>query len=226
MKEKLIGYLSDFVTQRRLELFDKVLGKRTRYITVVLEDIFQSHNASAVLRSCDCFGIQNIHVIENLNKFQVSPDVALGANKWLTIYKYSRYKNNTKDCINTLKEQGYRIVATSPHKNNSLMNDFDLAKGKTALLFGSELHGLSKSALELADEFVMIPMSGFTESLNISVSAALLINYFTSLLRNDPSINWQLSTEEKSDIKLQWLKNSIKKSDAIERLFIENQQID
>lgn len=224
MKEDLIRHLSKFITKRRLDLFEKVLSLRTRYITVVLEDIYQPHNASAVLRSCDCFGIQDIHIVENQNQFRVSPDVALGANKWLSLYTYNKKKENTSDTIHHLRKQGYRIVATSPHKKECLLADFDLKKGKTALLFGSELNGLSRIALKEADEFIKIPMAGFTESLNISVSAALIINHLTNEIRNNTEIKWQLTDDEKTDIKLAWLKNSIKKSAAIERLFIEQQE--
>ena len=129
-------------------LFEKVLAKRTNYITVILEDIFQPQNASAVLRTCDCFGIQNVHVIENRNEFNVSKEVALGASKWLTIHKYKSSENNSLEAVRTLKKQGYRIVATTPHKNDQLLPDFDLTKGKTALVFGSELPGISETIIK------------------------------------------------------------------------------
>src|SRR4030042_2486900 len=170
MKEKLIKYLEQFVTERRLQLINRVLSQRTRYITVVLEDIYQSHNASAVLRSCDCFGIQDVHIIENRNTYQLNPDVALGSNKWLTLYKYTREQNNTATALTKLKKTGYRIVATTPHANGCPLQEFDLHKGKTALVFGTELEGLTGNATTMADEFLTIPMAGFTESLNISVT--------------------------------------------------------
>jgi tRNA (guanosine-2'-O-)-methyltransferase len=220
MEETLIEHLSKFVTSRRLDLFDAVLNMRTRYITVVLEDIYQSHNTSAVLRSCDCFGIQDVHIIENRNPFQVSPDVALGADKWLTIFRYNNGSENTTDALRQLKNKGYRIVATSPHKNDCPISEYDLEKGKTALLLGSELNGLSPAAMQAADEFVKIPMTGFTESLNISVSAAIFLYHLTGLLKNGNKIIWGLTPEEKAEVKLTWLKNSIRKSSEIERLFL------
>ena len=223
MQEKLIEHLSQFVTDRRVELFDTLLALRTRYITVVLEDIFQAHNASAVLRSCECFGIQDVHFIENQNPCRISPDVALGANKWLNLFRYNQLAENTLPAIESLKNKGYRIVATTPHKNDCTLEDFELCKGKTALLFGSELKGLSPLAMDMADEFVKIPMAGFTESLNISVTAALFIHHLTGKLRNHPTINWQLTHQEKQEIKLVWLKNSIKKSALIEKSFLDGQ---
>lgn len=226
MHENLIEYLSGFVTERRVKLFDKLLDLRTRYITIVLEDIYQAHNASAVLRSCECFGIQDVHLIENQFEYRISPDVALGSDKWLTLHRYNNPQaKNTETAIETLRNNGYRIVATTPHKNDCSLEEFDLNKGKTALLFGSELNGLSPRAMEMADEYVKIPMAGFTESLNISVTAALFIHHLTGRLRKDPAINWNLTPEEKQEIKLIWLRKSIKKSALIEKKFFEGQQV-
>jgi len=225
MHEKLIEHLSQFITDRRVRLFDTLLDQRTRYITLVLEDIYQAHNASAVLRSCECFGIQDVHIIENRNQYRISPDVALGANKWLNLCRYNQLAENTLPAIESLKSKGYRIVATTPHKNDCSLNDFNLHQGKVALLFGSELKGLSPLAMSVADEFVKIPMMGFTESLNISVTAALFIHHLTGRLRKDTSINWALTPEEKQEIKLVWLKNSIKKSALIEKAFLDDQNI-
>jgi len=225
MNEKLIDHLSEFVTKRRLQLFDTLLNFRTRYITLVLEDLFQPHNTSAVLRSCECFGIQDVHIIENLNQYRLSPDIALGSHKWLTLFRYNQESNNTKTAIKTLKEQGYRIAATTPHKNDRTIDEFDLSRGKVALLFGSELNGLSPQAMQLADEFVKIPMVGFTESLNISVTAAIFIQHLTGKLRRDTTIPWQLTHEEKQQVKLAWLRNTIRKSELIEKAFIDAQNI-
>jgi tRNA (guanosine-2'-O-)-methyltransferase len=225
MSDKLIEHLSGFVTGRRLKLFDTLLNFRTRYITVVLEDLFQPHNSSAVLRSCDCFGIQDIHIIENANPFRISPDVALGSHKWLSLYRYNQEYENTRPAISGLKAAGYRIVATTPHKNDCTLGDFSLLKGKIALLFGSELKGLSPTAMQLADEFVKIPMVGFTESLNISVTAAIFIHHLTGKLRQGSGINWQLSDEEMMQIKLSWLKKTVRKSELIEKAFLEDQNL-
>ena len=143
MQNELIRYLSSFLTPERLLLFNRVVNQRTNYLTVVLEDIFQPQNASAVLRSCDCFGIQNVHVIENWNTFTVDREVAMGASKWIDIHRYNQLDKNTPAAVKALKKKGYRIVATSPHINEQLLPDFDISKGKAALVFGSEFKGLS-----------------------------------------------------------------------------------
>jgi len=218
MKEKFLQYLLDFVSEHRNEIINKVLNYRTKYITVVLEDIFQSHNASAVLRSCDCFGIQDIHIIENKNKYQINPDVALGATKWLNLIKYNKKDNNTLTAIQHLKNQGYRIIATTSNENDVYLENFNIQKGKVALFFGTELTGLSQTVLNNADECLKIPMYGFTESYNISVSAAIILYHLTLHLRNS-EINWKLNKEEKTNLKINWLKNTIKKSNLLEKSF-------
>lgn len=225
MRTELLKYLSAVVTPERISLYNKIVESRTNYITVVLEDIFQPQNASAVLRSCDCFGIQNVHVIENRNKFQVDTEVAMGSSKWITINSYKNKNNNSLKAIQTLKKNGYRIVATSPHSTDMELPDFDLTKGKAALVFGSELPGISETIMQEADEFLKIPMFGFTESFNISVSAAIILYQLTQKLHNSESIDWHLTEEEKVDIKIQWIKNTIKKSALIEKRFWEEKGI-
>jgi tRNA (guanosine-2'-O-)-methyltransferase len=225
MEEELIKYLSEHVTEKRNVLFDRVIEDRTRYITVLLEDIYQPHNASAVLRSCDCFGIQDVHIVENRNKYTVNPDVALGASKWLNMYKYNEYENNTREAIRKLKQEGYRIVATTPHTNDVELYDFDVTKGKAVMVFGTELTGISDIVKEEADEFVRIPMYGFTESFNISVSAALVLQHLAHQIRS-LNVNWQLSEAEKRAFKLQWLRATVKSAPLIEKEFMRRKSGD
>ena len=222
MNKNLIDYLSKFITEKRFETFLKVINERTDYISIVLEDIYQAQNASAVLRSCDCFGIQNVHIIENENEYNINPTVALGSSQWLNLHRYNSKEQNTIDTINSLKKQGYRIIATTPHTDNVNLEEFDIEKGKFALMFGSEQPGLSDIAMEHADEFLKIPMYGFTESFNISVSAAIILNTLTDRLREKNNLNWLLSEDEKEDVLLNWYKNSINNSEGIIRTYISN----
>jgi tRNA (guanosine-2'-O-)-methyltransferase len=216
---KLYSCLSSAVTDERLALFNRVVENRTNYISVVLEDIFQPQNASAVLRSCDCTGIQNIHIIENRNKFQVDTEVAMGSSKWLSLHTYNNSANNSLQALQTLKEKGYRIVATTPHLNDVELPDFDLTKGKFALVFGTELKGITETVLKNADEYLKIPMFGFTESYNISVSAAIILYQLTERLRLSEKIDWKMTEYEKTETKIQWLRNSIRSSASIEKRF-------
>lgn len=223
MNKELINYLSQFISDNRRAKFDQVLNYRTRHITIVLEDLYQPHNASAVLRSCDIFGIQDIHIIENKNAYTVNKDIAMGSPKWLNLHKYRKEENNTLTCINELKEKGYRIVATSPHKNDCLLDDLSIDK-PFALFFGTELTGISETVYEHADEFVRIPMYGFTESFNISVSAALCLNTLSEKLHQSAN-NWQLNNIEKEVLLLDWLRKSIPKVELIEKDFFMKQKM-
>ncbi len=221
--KQLIDYLSQFVTERRFNLLRKVASERTRYITIALEDIYQSHNASAVLRTCDCLGIQDVHIIENKNRYNLNPDVELGSAQWLSLHKHSGQTNPALTAIAGLKSQGYRIVATSPHTNDVSLDDFDLSKGPVAILFGTEMRGLTDETLAAADEFLRIPMSGFTESFNISVSAAIVLYTLTHHLRKS-EIRWQLTDFEIDTVILEWLRKTIHDSDLLEKRFIFDQQ--
>ncbi|MBI3502533.1 MAG: RNA methyltransferase [Bacteroidetes bacterium] len=218
MSKELLEYLSGFVTAKRLKRFDEVIAERTRHLTLVLEDIYQPHNAAAVLRSCDCFGIQDVHIIENQNKFEANPDVELGSLKWLTIYKYNSKPENTFDCISSLKKKRYKIIVTSPHKNDCSIEELNI-ENKTALFFGTEMRGATPLAFEQADAFVKIPMVGFTESLNISVSAAVTLYTLASRLKKS-QIKWKVTKEEEIEIRLQWLRNSIPKCEILEKDFL------
>ena len=221
---KLIQYLSQFVGDDRLALFGKILAYRTRYLTVVLEDIYQTQNASAVLRTCDCFGLQDIHIIENQNPFKVNYRVTLGSTKWLSLHRYNSPGNNTPSALQGLKSDGYRIVATIPDPSAVTIHDFDLGKGKTALVFGSEKPGISSQVESLADEFLTVPMFGFTESLNISVSAAVIIHQLITRLHNS-DIAWQLTGDEREAVLLHWLRRQIKRCDLLEKAFTQQARI-
>ena len=218
--KKLITYLENFVSERRRNLFDTILSKRTKHITVVLEDLFEKHNISAVARSCDIFGIQDLHIIENKYSSYVSNHVAKGAQKWIDFHNYNKEEHNTQICIDKLRANGYQIIATTPHTDSCILEDFDITK-KTAFVFGVEKAGVSNLVINQADGLLKIPMVGFTESLNISVAAALILNSTTTKLRNS-NINWQLSDKEKEKIKLDWMKKSIKSIDLIIERFKQN----
>jgi tRNA (guanosine-2'-O-)-methyltransferase len=217
-KNRLCEFFKNLKLEKRTELMDRVLNDRTRYITVALENIYQPHNASAVLRSCDCFGVQDVHIIENSYQYELNPHVSLGAAQWLNLHRHNTLDNNTTECLTNLKNEGYRIVATTPDPKAVMIHDFDVKKGKFALLFGTEKFGLTHEAFLMADEFIRIPMYGFTESFNISVSVSLCLFHFTERIRAEKA-DWQLSKEEQTDIYLQWYRNTTTNSEMIERKF-------
>ncbi len=216
---QLLEYLEGYLTPERKQKFTQVLQERTNFITVAIEDVFQVHNTSAVIRSCDVFGVQTAHVIEERFGKRLDKNIAMGAQKWVNV---ERYKSTT-DCIDHLRDKGYKIVATTPHTNSVVLHDFEVTE-PTAFFFGTEKEGLSETVLQQADEHLKIPMFGFSESLNISVSAAIILQHVTQKLKRS-NINWQLTETEKQAIRLQWAKNTIKSSDAIvERFYTEKNQ--
>lgn len=220
LKKELIDYLTTFISDTRKKRFEEVLSIRTDHLRIVLENVYQDHNASAVLRSCESFGVQQIHFIENRNHLRISDDVSMGSHKWLNIQRHNETENNTVATIKHLKSLGYRVVATTPHTNDCTIDVLPVDK-KLALVFGTELEGVSQDALDMADEFVKIPMYGFTESFNVSVCAALCLYELTTRIRKHVP-DYLLNEQEKLDTYFNWLKNSVDKSEALIKNYLEN----
>jgi tRNA (guanosine-2'-O-)-methyltransferase len=205
-----LEFLENILTENRKERFLNVLKNRTRHFTVAVEDVFQMHNTSAVMRSCEVFGIQELNVIEQRFGKRIDKEIAMGAQKWVDINAF----DSITGCLDNLQSRGYQIIATTPHEDDCLLDDFDISK-PSALFFGTERDGLSEEILKRADGFLKIPMVGFTESLNISVSAAIIIQNLTERLRKS-NIQFRLSDEEIIEKRLQWAKNTIKDIKRIE----------
>jgi tRNA (guanosine-2'-O-)-methyltransferase len=206
---KLVEYLETYLTKNRIERFNKVLDNRTKHFTVATEDVYQLHNTSAVMRSCDVFGIQELHVIEERNVKRIDREIAMGAQKWVDLVRH----HSTKEAIKAIKSQGYQIVATTPHEEDCDLADFDFTK-KSCFFFGRETQGLSDEVMKAADCYLKIPMVGFTESLNISVSAAIILQAVTQKMRSS-NLEWQLIETEKLQKRFDWCKKTIKSFDEI-----------
>ena len=219
MQQELIAYLSSFITEERNRKLKEVLEQRTRFITVVLEDLYQTQNISAVMRTCECFGVQDVHIIEKENDFQIHSAISMGANKWLNLYNYKNNHNNIRECIKHLKNKGYRIIATVPTEQSISIDELALDT-PIAFCFGTELTGLSNEIVDMADQCVRIPMYGFTESFNISNSAALILAYFIEKIKKE-NINWTLSEAEKETLHFEWLRKSVKESSLIIDKYLE-----
>lgn len=213
-----IAYLKEFMTEERFDVLKRTVGLRTRYMTVGLENIFHPQNASAVIRSCEAFGIQDVHAVEVLTKFKPNVNIVRGTDKWVDIHRY-RAANASEKLIGKLKNEGYRIVATSPHIDDTTPERFDVTKGKFALFFGTEHAGISDTVREQADEFIKIPMYGMVESLNISVCAAILL-YMLSQRVHTAVDDWQLPEAEQKRILFQWMMESVKDSKRIMQRFV------
>ncbi|HLW30201.1 MAG TPA: RNA methyltransferase [Brumimicrobium sp.] len=214
MEEKLLQALYQIITPEKVEKFERIAAERTRHVTVAVENLFQEHNASAVMRSCDCFGIQDLHIIEQDNKFSINRDIALGAGQWVDHIHYTDNLYPTTKCIETLKSKGYKIAATTPHTDAYTINNVPIDQ-PIAFLFGTEQTGLSEKALDLSDYYVRIPMVGFTESFNISVSAALTINTIRTRLEEQIDFEWKLSQQEQTALKIEWCKRVLKNPESV-----------
>ena len=216
----LIEYLSEFIKEERVKKFDEILSKRTNHVTVVLEDLHKPHNANAVLRSCDGFGLQDVHIIENKNEFDTEGTITLGAHRWLTLHRYNEpQKDNVDVCFDELRKQGYKVIATTPHEQDVNIYDLDVCE-KIALVFGTELDGISQNVIDKADGFAKIPMSGFSESFNISVSAAICMYELTKKIRQS-DIESGLDESYKLKLKLEWMKKSIKAGEQLVAQYLE-----
>jgi tRNA (guanosine-2'-O-)-methyltransferase len=218
---RITEYLGQYISDHKKNFVEKVLSKRTRYLTIVLEDIYQSQNASAVVRTCECMGLQDIHIIENSTRYEVNRYVLKGSYKWVNIIRHKKpSSNNTELCFQRLRELGYTIYATDPSAANQSIHEIDLCQSKAAIVFGNELNGLSDYALDNADHRVRIPMYGFTESLNISASVAVSLSTLIPRLRSMPGI-YELRSAEKDELRLSWYRKMVKKSTIIEKQFLK-----
>ncbi len=221
---RLADHLAKFVSDHKKDFVSRVLGARTRHITVVLENIFQSQNASAVLRTAECMGLQDIHIVENTAKYQLNVRVLKGSHKWLDLHRYrQKGVNNTQVCFDRLRSEGYRILVADPAPDGVPIEDVNVEGGRVALVFGNELRGASAFALKHGHQRIHIPMYGFTESLNISVSVAICLNTFMKKLRHS-KVDFSLSIEEKEALMLTWYKKIVKRSDVLAREFLRTIQ--
>lgn len=221
-KKKLayLHFLKKFVTHARQEKILHLLPQRTRYVAAVLEDVSQSHNAAAILRSCDALGIQNVYAIEHNHQLELKPKISQGAAKWLTLSRFCSQKTNEPlaEAVKALKAQHYTIIGTSPHATKTL-REISLDT-KVALMFGTEDEGLSEEAIRACDDLIAIPQYGFVESLNVSVCAALCLYDLTTRLRAS-SIPWHLSQDEQEVLEIDWLENSVENPGALKQRFLE-----
>ncbi|MBP5710280.1 MAG: RNA methyltransferase [Bacteroidales bacterium] len=220
---QLSEYLRGFVTEERDNRIREVLEKRTRHVTVAVEDLYQTQNISAVLRTCECYGVQDVHVIENENEFQIHSAISMGSNKWLTLHRYKNEAHNTARCIEALKAKGYTVVATLPNDDSLYLDELPVEE-PTAFLFGTELTGLSEEAVALCDKSMKIPMYGFTESFNISNSAAITLSSFVERVRKS-QVKWQLTDYEYNELYFDWLQKSIRNSDFIINKYLNDNKI-
>lgn len=220
----LLAFLQEHMTEKRRIRFEEVLNYRTRHFTLAVEDVYQERNASAIVRTADCFGIQDVHIIENHNPYQLSTGIAKGSEKWVNVYIHDRKQNNSLECIRHLREKGYRVMATTPHTRDLVVQDYDISQ-KTAIFLGGEKEGLSPTVMDHADGFLRIPLFGFTESFNISVAGALILQDLTRRLHHS-GIDWKLTEEEKHELRLDWTIRTVASARELIKKYLEGEKTD
>lgn len=208
--DERIKYLSEFMMPERFDALRRAASMRTDYITVMTENMFHPQNASAIVRHCEAFGIRNIHTVETLCKFNPNLNIVRGTDKWIDIRRHE----STAGAIRSLKADGYRIVATTPHRESCTPETFDVTKGRFALVFGTEKQGISDEVMASADEFLKIPMCGLVESLNVSASAAILIYMLSQRMRQEVA-EWRLSDWQLSQMLYRWCREAVRDSEAL-----------
>lgn len=214
---RLYTLLIEHLTERKRRRFDEVAALRTRFLTLVLEDVYQTQNASAIFRSMEAWGIQDAYIIENEHSLNNHPRISKGAAEWLTFHRFHDKAHNTKACIEALRSKGYRIVATAFDEDAVPLESLPLDV-PTAVVMGTELTGISAEMAAACDARVIIPMYGFTESLNVSVAAAVILQHLGNRLRAGDA-PWQLSADEQLELKVEWARKSIYWSQHIVDLF-------
>ncbi|TXE13687.1 TrmH family RNA methyltransferase [Algoriphagus aquimarinus] len=220
-----LDYLSQYITDHKKSVMEKVLTQRTRFLTVVLEDIFKPHNASAVLRTCDCFGIQDVHVIEKVNMYKINPFVTRGASQWIDLHKYHNKEGSAvQDCFSALKQKGYKIYGTSPLPGSISIHDLEPDE-KIALVFGNEHEGISAEVQENVDGLVHIPMLGFTESFNISVAASIALYELVKKVENYDHPDFYLTEYEKQILRMKWYRSVVTRPELHEKAYLKTRNV-
>lgn len=205
-----IEYLAQFMLPERLATLQRAVANRTKYMTLLAENMFHPQNASALVRHCEAFGVQNLHTVQTLCKFNPNVDIVRGTDKWIDIHRH----NSTAEALAALKSEGYRIIATTPHRESCTPESFDVKKGKFAIVMGTEKTGISDEVMAAADEFMRIPMCGMVESLNVSACAAIIVYMLSERMRHEVE-GWQLTEQEQTRTLYKWLVQTVKDAEPL-----------
>ena len=212
--QETFDYLKQFLTDERLSKIEHFSLESSDFVLPVMEDVYQFRNAAAIVRSVEACGFHHVVALEEENVFNPNLKVTKGAETWVQVEKMP----NNLDSLKEIKSRGYRILAVSPEKNATMLPDYEV-KEPIALVFGTELEGVSDEILDFADETLAIPMFGFTKSFNVSVAAAICMYELKQKLMKS-GIDYKLSKEKLLELKIRWAKNSIKSSEQILERFL------
>jgi len=218
-KKALYQRFCSVLTPERQQKFEQVWNQRNTCLHLVLENIYQSLNASAIVRTADAMGVQYLHVLEDEHPWEMNRKISKGAMDWMDIQR----SKDPREMMLSLKSKGFELVVTDFSPNAIDIEDYQ-PKRPVALVMGTELTGISDVARELADVSVVIPMSGFSQSLNVSVATGIAISQLSRKTKHLKT-TFPPTDEERLDALNLWSKNAIYWSDQIIRDFLAENQI-
>lgn len=217
---ELQEYIENFLTKERKAILKKIIEKRTNHLVFVAENLIDEHNIHAIIRTSECFGLQDFYNIPFKGNLKKNRSVTRGALQWTHIYEFLDEKDPIVSCIEHLKSIGYKVYATSSNLESTYTPQTLPIDDKVAIIMGNEHLGVSEKALDLSDGVIEIPMYGFTESFNVSVAAGLICQPIVERIRTS-EINWGFDPNIKKNLYYEWIWHSVKKPDILYRDWIE-----
>jgi tRNA (guanosine-2'-O-)-methyltransferase len=202
--------LQDILLPQRVERLKEVLANRVTSITLVLENLHKDYNISAILRTCESFGVQDVHVVPQPGEGKVFRTVTQGCHKWLTIHRHK----DVSSCFKVLKAKGFRILAGGFGGDALPLEGADFS-GSVALVFSNELEGANPEVVEQVDGFFVIPMTGFSRSLNVSVAAGIAIHRVLQFKAGKGEELERIPADEAARLLEEWVKKSVRNADAV-----------
>ncbi|MEG2078370.1 RNA methyltransferase [Chryseobacterium sp.] len=206
---KTYEYLKQFLTEERLRKIEHFAPESSDFVLPVLEDVYQFRNAAAIVRSVEACGFHKVVALQEENNFEPNLKVTKGADTWVEVEKLPR----NMESFQKIKDKGYKIVVVSLENNAKMLPEYEITE-PIALVFGTEMEGVSQEILDFADETLAIPMYGFTRSFNVSVAASICMYELKQKLMKS-TIDYKLNEEKLLKMKIRWAVNSIKSGKQI-----------
>lgn len=215
--KQTFDYIKQFLTDERLEKIEHFAPESSDFVLPVLEDVYQFRNAAAIVRSVESCGFHKVVALQEENNFEPNLRVTKGADTWVEVEKLPRNIAS----LQKIKDRGYKIVAVSLENNAKMLPEYEITE-PIALVFGTEMEGVTQEILDFADETLAIPMYGFTRSFNVSVAASICMYELKQKLMKS-SIDYKLDEYKLMKMKIRWAVNSIKSGKQIlEKYYKQN----
>lgn len=213
-------YLKQFLTEERLAKIEHFSQESSDFVLPVVEDVYQFRNAAAIVRSVEACGFHKVVALQEEYSFEPNLRVTKGADTWVEVEKLPR----NMESFQNIKDRGYKIVVVSLENNAKMLPEYEITE-PIALVFGTEMEGVSQEILDFADETLAIPMYGFTRSFNVSVAASIcMYELKQKLIKSD--IDYKLSEEKLLRMKILWAVNSMRSGQQIFEKYLREKNID